>query len=335
MKKTLTSFLLLTLLASCNGGPNEKVGKATIDLPGHSPKEETNTQPITSEDSIETEFISPSSYACVLSKETHATGQIQFRSALNGEPTSFTEDLYHIIFIPEDLSMAIIDDLQDKADESKLTPEMFWLTLDFELSQQLNKLLVNRMIRYQNAYFNQVRHMIAYSLTYMSETNDFSKAIKLKGSKNKIMIMTNPEVTEFVEIEVCDYDGLMDNTIPASFERPEDITTLMTCSNDKDKLTIKGVQKTKLIITIPGQDFNREVFLNEFNMKKSRKWVEYEMENDEIEVELDFRKKKKPGTWRTYLDGTVDYLNLYIKDEFGKYKAKKLRCDITIPMPQL
>lgn len=314
IKRLLISYTVSIALLGFSQISNAAVGKASA-----------SEVPI--EKNINTkerfQYVQDSSYACIPSIEK-LTPQVLDLFAFDGRSRGLID-----LIIPIELTNKIINDLQSKASSKKVAPEEFWLILDYELAKELNELLLKSFILIDKFAFKKLRDIVAFGITFLTEqyiaTDHAMTIIFNEFGKNRRFTMafnSMPQLT--YDLLICNETRIKRlSYAPSNLLSSDQIDGIIECIGEEHTIILRKVFKRKLQIKLLKNNFFREVFTRDLEIKHYKKHTKIFYQDKEVTINLKLLKKRFE---KLYLEGSAQSISFSIRDEFGYFSESDISC---------
>lgn len=324
MSKRLFHIFLLILVTSCvvEKSSNNKFTEGQKSIPNASSPIEKSL--IEEKPSEQYQFINVEAYSCIDNKFDPSIPYLLDNFAFDGSSRGLID-----LVIPIELVTKIIDDLQKKASDNKLTPELFWSKLDYKLAFELNDVLLNRFILIDKFAYQKLRNIIAYALTYVTEGNiNLENALSIiynefgKGRKFTLSFFSFINYVQY--LPMCNEQKIKElSYVPNNLLRSDHIDGLIKCKNKNHDISLRSILNKKLEIRLEKENFYREIFIEGLTIKNTQKLTLIKYVDREVNINIELKKDHFEGV---YLDGTAHSMDYKISDEFGSFSEDDISC---------
>lgn len=321
MHKFVIFCLVITVVTGCSkdSGSSSKKVKVTKPISTPEQEQEQETQPLVPDEFshlLKTNIINRTMYSCLLDPNELPLKTIIDPIAMDGSRVSNFEIVLNKTFVKR-----VVADLIAKSRGEKISPDFFWSNLAPNLANILNDYLAHRYLNLSSSQFDLLRRLVAYTLTYFMEKQDYSVGYVVQYGEDRTLKIAFSSETNITEhIQVCSMQDLSDYVIiPSNLLTTSQITGAVYCTggSHKVKLTVYNNDLLKIDIQSKNKKYNIDLPRSDIEIDYSE--VEIESEGSDLEISLNLRKKIASRTRRGWWGRTFgrDYNYTYFSDQYS------------------
>jgi hypothetical protein len=225
------------------------------------------------------------------------------------------------------------------------SPLYFWSILDPALSQWLNHQLIINFHQLGNTEFVQLRKVVAYLLTHLAETENFTSGLSaMYHETKKLTLIFSDNTREIRLVPLCQARQIMNETqVPTHLTTSGQITGFLRCSSaDSTKeFELIKLNQTKLEIHSSSLSPARSITLNEAKIENEDSFKRLVFGEDDARIVVKLTKKIESTQRRrfmggrlirgrykhTYFENTFESLDIRLTEGSNQIHEVELKCE--------